>query len=112
MDLPRYSLDLYDNYTTADGEDLSIDCAQQYDTEFTLQAVSMVEEVNTKISGGVLCPADNGRIIVSAVSSNFVSQGSWVRTFAKGSSSEKADNNFLDDSFHTIVGRFALFSEE
>ena len=83
LDVPRYSLDLYDNYTTADGQDLSVDCAQRYDVEFTLKAASMVEEVNNKISKGNLCPGENGRILVSAVASNFVTQGSWVGILSK-----------------------------
>ncbi len=78
LDVPRYSLNLYDNYTTSDGQELDDGCSQQYRTEFALQTASMVGTVNGKISSGDVCPGESGRMVVSGSASNFLSDGNSV----------------------------------
>ena len=78
LDVPRYSLNLYDNYTTFDEQDLDVDCTQRYGTEFAVQAISMVDTVNGMISSGDLCPGQSGRMAASSALTTFISQGNWV----------------------------------
>ncbi len=78
VDAPHYSLSIYDNFTTADGEDLDALCSDAYTMDWQSKVASMVTTLNEMLASGELCPSEKGKITVILSSTTFVSQGTEV----------------------------------
>lgn len=77
-EVPGYSLNIYDNYTTFLGEDLNGPCTDRYGNDWLLKTLSMTNIINNQITQGDLCAGEDGRFSAVSATSSFNSQGSEV----------------------------------
>ncbi len=78
VDAPSYSLSIFDNFTTADGQDLDGQCTQGYTLDWQMEVVAMVTTMNNQLSSGELCPGEDVMLNVMSSTTTFVSQGNEV----------------------------------
>ncbi len=77
-DAPYYSLSIYDNFTTANDQDLETHCNDAYTLDWRAQVDSMVVTLNEQLASGELCPSESGKINVVLSTTMFISQGNQV----------------------------------
>jgi hypothetical protein len=78
VDVPYFSLSIYDNFTTADDQDLETNCNDAYTLDWRAQVDSMVVTLNEQLASGELCPNESGQINVVLSTTMFISQGNQV----------------------------------
>ena len=78
VDAPMYSLSIYDNFTTADGDDIDNSCSQDYTMDWQAKVIGMVTTLNDLIDNGEMCVDESGKFFVDTSTTTFVSQGNQV----------------------------------
>lgn len=87
IDVPAYSLGIYDNFTIPNGDQLDASCNQDYTLAWHAKAAVMVTTLNDEIADGNLCPGGRDKFEVISSSSAFFSQGSQVNRCALNTNS-------------------------
>lgn len=78
VDVPLYSLNIFDNFTTVNDEDLDAKCSQDYQLTWQLKAVAMVTTLNDEIAVGNLCPGGDDKFTVISSTTNLFTYGNKV----------------------------------
>jgi hypothetical protein len=78
VDAPMYSLSIYDNFTTADGDDIDNSCSQDYTMDWQAKVIGMVTTLNDLIDNGEMCVDESGKFFVDTSTTTFVFQDNQV----------------------------------
>ena len=77
-DVLSYSLGIYDNFTTAGGEELGIVCQDTYSLDWRTKVDAMAMTLNEQLASGALCSSQNGKISVLYSTTGFSAQETQV----------------------------------